>query len=577
MEYEGQGSIRSLGDLLRQSCDRWGEKTAIRHHIGGKIEDISFKRLLDLSFEFAKAFDAEGLKRGDRCSIFSENCLEWAVADWAAQTLGIVTVPIYPTLPADQAEYIVRDSASKLVLVGSPELDERIKSSSSVRTIALCGESGLAASAKNSKLSRESWIEGISAIEPEETATIIYTSGTTGQPKGAVLPHRAFIHLSIAILDTLPINDKDTFLSFLPISHVYERFAGHVLPIAVGATIAYAQSLATLAKDMTTFKPTVMLCVPRFLEATMNKIVDGAEKLPGLRRKLFHLAWQQGTAKHHRRFAPLSPLLDKIVASKIRERTGGRIRFFVSGGGALPKHVADFYFAFGLPILQGYGLTETCAATCVNHPDHNRPETVGEPIRGVSVKIAGDGEILIRGPSVMTGYHNLPDATAEAIDADGWFHSGDIGLFDGPYLRITDRKKDILVLGNGKNVAPQPIENKLRESALIGEAVLFGDGMQYVCAMIVPDLERVQALAAEHGVKSENIDEILKLDAIRSAIKGHIDQVNRGLADFEKVKRHEIVNAKFSVESGELTPSMKVKRKVVKERYADVIRRMDRD
>jgi long-chain acyl-CoA synthetase len=271
-------------------------------------------------------------------------------------------------------------------------------------------------------------------------------------------------------------------------------------------------------------------------------------------------------------FAPFAGLLDKIVGKKIRERTGGRMRFFVSGGAALPPHVAEFYMAFNLTVLQGYGLTETTAATCINHPYRNRYWTVGEPLPGVEVSIASDGEILVRGPSVMLGYYHLPEETAKAIDADGWFHTGDIGEFEDKHLKITDRKKDILVLANGKNIAPQPIENKLKESAYIAEAVLFGDGNEYVYGLIIPNLERLREEFPEAG----DDEALVKNEQVRAKIKAEIDQVNRTLADFEKVKKHALLNAAFSVETGELTPSMKVKRKVVREKHADLIRSLER-
>ena len=308
----------------------------------------------------------------------------------------------------------------------------------------------------------------------------------------------------------------------------------------------------------------------------MDKILDGVKKQPPLRQKLFRLALSQGTARAHGKFAPLAGVMDGLVGAKIRERTGGRIRFFVSGGAALPRHVADFYHAFGLTVLQGYGLTETTAATCVNHPDpaRNKPHTVGEPLPGVEVGLAADGEILVRGPSRMLGYYHLPEATAEAIDSEGWFHTGDIGEWEGPCLKITDRKKDILVLANGKNVAPQPIENLLRESPLIGEVVLFGDGHEYVYALVIPNFERLRAAL---GATDAETDSHLagRADA-RALVKAEIDRVNQGLADFEKVKRHAVLAATFSIETGELTPSLKVKRKVVREKFKDVLVGLER-
>lgn len=567
--------ILSLGAMLRESCAKWGDKTAIILPTKPRTH-VSYSELYEKVFRTASALHSLGLRAGDKVNLFAENCLEWAVTDWAAQTLGVITVPIYPTLPGDQASYIVKDSGSKFVFAGSNELIKRLNGLVDARLMLLAGDDSLAALANTATMDREAWEAGIGAVDAHGLATIIYTSGTTGDPKGAMLSHDAFTVLCKNILETIPVNDRDTFLSFLPLSHVYERFAGHVLPISLGATIAYAGSLATLGTDMKEVQPTIMLCVPRLLEATRERILDNVAKSPPLRQFLFKLALEQGRKHLAKGFAPLHGILDSVVAAKVRERTGGKLRFFVNGGGALPAHVADFFRPLGIDILQGYGLTETCAATSLNHPETNIPSTVGEPIKGMEIKIADDGEILIRGVGVMKGYFNHPEATAEAIDADGWFHSGDIGEFVGKHLKITDRKKDIIVLGNGKNVAPQKIENTLRESRYIKEAALFGDGQPYICGLIVPDFDHLAAYAKEAGIEASNTEALIQLEAVKALIKKEIDRVNHGLSDFEKVKKFEIIGRPFSVESGEMTPSLKLKRKVVRERFADLISSMQR-
>jgi long-chain acyl-CoA synthetase len=311
-----------------------------------------------------------------------------------------------------------------------------------------------------------------------------------------------------------------------------------------------------------------MCAVPRFFENFRQRIVDNAQKETTLKRRLFELALSQGAKRSLGKFAPLSGITDKLVGSRIRSRTGGRMRFFVSGGAALSPQVTEFYSAFGLTILQGYGLTETTAATCLNRYEDNRPWTVGPPIEAVEVKTAEDGEILVRGTAVMKGYHRLPEATAEAIDAEGWFHTGDIGEFDGPNLKITDRKKDIIVLGNGKNVAPQKIEAKLVESEFVSEAVLFGDGMEYVCALIVPNFDRLRPWLLERGHHESDPTEAVALEDVKALFKEEVVRANKTLADFEKVKRHCLLGTVFSVETGELTPSLKVKRRFVREKYA---------
>ncbi len=386
------------------------------------------------------------------------------------------------------------------------------------------------------------------------------------------MPHRAFVHLAETVRNDgrVKINNHDTFYSFLPMSHVYERAAGQFMPIGVGATIAYSKSLAAIASDLIKVKPTYMLCVPRFLESFRDKVLDSVRKSSSTKQKLFAFALDQGIKKAKGEFAPLSGLMDKLVMSKIRERTGGNITAFVSGGAALAPAVAEFYMALGTNILQGYGLTESTGGSFLNRPDNNKYWTVGEPL-GCESKIAEDGEILLRGPGIMLGYHNQPEETALAIDAEGWFHTGDIGEFEGKNLKITDRKKDLLVLGNGKNVAPQPIENKLKASEFISEAVVLGDGMEYCIALIIPQFEHVrQHLRLDETTKlSEN-------DLAKALIKSEIDKINKTMANFEFVKKHALLDTPFTVDSGELTPSLKVKRKVVKEKYAAVIATLGR-
>jgi len=551
--------------MLRRTVRREPQKVAMLNPGKDGFAEITYAQLFDRVTRYAEVLKELGLRRGDKVCMLSENCAEWAFADWACQCTGIVLVPIYPTLPADQVDYIVRDSEAKFVLAGAPEQMTKVECIDGVGSILLKGESSLDSRAAGAT-PQVTWLEAeIDATKSGDLCTIIYTSGTTGQPKGAMMPHGAFIHVCEVAQKQIPLSGADTFLTFLPMSHVYERVAGQCLPICLGATIAYSKSLASLAGDMLKVKPTVMLCVPRFLESFRDRVIDGVSKAPPLRQKLFAMAMAQGVKKGQGKFAPFAGLLDKIVMSKLRERLGGRMRLFVSGGAALPKHVAEFYLGAGLTVLQGYGLTETSGGTCINHPDRNKYWTVGESL-GMEIKIAPDGEILIKGPALMLGYYNLPKETAEGIDTEGWFHTGDIGEFEGSNLKITDRKKDLLVLGNGKNVAPQPIENRLRESNFISEAVVLGDGMEYCIALIVPNFETVRTalrLPAD-AVLSDNPE-------AKALIKKEIDRVNKTLANYEVVKKHVLLDAPFTLEGGELTPTLKIKRKVVREKYADKI------
>lgn len=569
--------ISTLGIIFRTSCRKYADKVALRVPGPNGYEDVSYRQLNQKVRGFAAALKGLGLSTGDRLAMQSENCVEWALTDWACQCLGIILVPIYPTLPTDQAQYIVSDAGAKIVIAGGADQAEKTKGMPGVEVIQLRGtDDSLAARAAQGELTEEELDAAIDATSPDGLATIIYTSGTTGNPKGVMLPHSALSWECNEVLHFLPITHTDTFFSFLPLSHVFERVAGHFVPITCGATIAYAKSLASLANDIQAVQPTIILAVPRFVEAMRDRILDGVSKAPPQRQKLFHAMLSQGTARFHGKSAPLAGLLDKIVATKVRARLGGRLRFFVAGGAALAPHVAEFYNAFGIEVLQGYGLTETCAGSCITLPGEKNYWTVGRPIGRIEVKLAADGEILIRAPSVMRGYYNLPEDTAAVIDAEGWFHTGDIGEWEGPYMKITDRKKDLLVLANGKNVAPQPIENKLKQSDFISEAVLFGDGSEYCYALINPNFEALRKHVSDLGMKAPADDEMVKLDAVKALLKKEIDAVNKTLADFEKVKKHVLLNAAFSVDTGELTPSMKVRRKVVREKFAEQLASMVR-
>lgn len=559
-----QGGAQSIPEMLRRTVGKFPTKVSHKYGGGAQRHELTFSQFYDRVHAFARGIAGLGVKQGDHVVILGESSIEWALIDWACLSLGVVTIPIYPTLPADQAQYIVHDCRAVRAFVQDSKLAAKLEGVPVTLFSDVPSEKGL---------SKAEWESGIEAVKLDDLATIIYTSGTTGVPKGAMLTHRAFVELCDGIMRTIAIDHRDTFLSFLPLSHVYERFAGHILPVACGATIAFTASAATIAGDLQKMQPTIMTCVPRLLDAFKGRIVDSIRKEPPIRQKLFALALDQGLKRSKGQFAPLFWLTDRLVGAKIRARMGPSMRFFVSGGAALPTHVSDFLIAFGVMVLQGYGLTETCAASSLNRPDNNRPWTAGEPLEGVEMKIAPDGEILIRGSGLMVGYYNLPEATAQAIDSEGWFHTGDIGEFDGPSLKITDRKKDILVLGNGKNVAPQSVENRLKESVWINEAVVFGDGMEYCVALVVPEFDRFRDLL---GRKEATSDELAADPAVKEKIKQEVDAANKQMADFERVKRHYVVPKPFTVDDGELTPSLKVRKRVVKDMYADALKSMEK-
>jgi long-chain acyl-CoA synthetase len=386
---------------------------------------------------------------------------------------------------------------------------------------------------------------------------------------------------ALAVLRRIPVSETDRFLSFLPLPHVFERLVGFYFPLAAGAEIAYAGSLFTVQGDMADAKPTIMASVPRLYESMAGRIADTGAKLPPFRRRLFDWALRVGREVGVRRIErrPVGPLpalrhalADRLVLAKIRERTGGRMRYFVSGGAPLMRETAEFFAAIGLTILEGYGLTETSPVITFNPPDQIKLGTVGRPIDGIEVRLAPDGEILCRGHNVMQGYYNKTEATREAIDPEGWFHTGDVGVLDADgYLSITDRKKEILVLSNGKNVAPAPIEARLKTSPFIAQAVLLGDRQNVVSALIVPEFERLRQWAKEAGIATEDNAALIADPRARRQIKSEIDRLSKELADFEKPRRFALLQRDFTIDSGELTPTLKLKRRVIAEKYADII------
>ena len=589
-------AVDTLSKAFWRSVARHGEKTALLVKRDKQYRPITYTELGKRVYAFARALHELGVRKGDRVAILAENCPEWAITDWATLCIGAITVPIYPTLTAPQVGEILRDSEPKVLVVSDRK--QRRKASEAIegtplnpQIVCIEPDSGGEMPSFEQMLSQpgtltESDLQAVvGASQPSDIITFIYTSGTTGEPKGAMLTHHNLISNIEAVLEIIDWRPDDVFLSFLPLSHVFERMGGHFLPIYAGLTIAYAESLFTLANDMVTVKPTLMLGVPRFYASVMDRILASVRQMPPLRQKLLYRMLEVGKVyarcQREGRSAPLSVrlqhrLLDKLVASKIRERVGGRLRYFVSGGAALPKEVAEFFHAFGILILEGYGLTETSPVLTVNPPNAPRFGSVGKPIRGVEIRIAEDGEILARGPNIMLGYYNKPEATAAAIDPDGWFHTGDVGHMDSDgYLYITDRKKDIIVLANGKNVAPQPIENLLKQSELVQEAVVYGDGMSAPVALIVPNMDALRAFAKQHGIDAEG-DALLNHDAVQKRYRQELERVNRELADFQRLKGFRLVSQPFSIETGELTPTLKVKRRVVAEKYAHLLQEMAR-
>jgi len=593
-EFLNKTIPQSLGEIVRAFRDR----PVYLHKEGKEWKGITYGELDDRVSRLARGLLALGVTHGARVALLSENRPEWAIADLAIVSIGAVNVPLYSTLPPPQVEYILRDSeAIALIVSNEKQLAKALEVRESLpglrhilvmdppEELPECVTALTAVMERGAEADPADLEAAKQAVRPEDRATIIYTSGTTGDPKGAVLSHRNFMSNAHGAKWVFAITPDDLFLSFLPLSHVFERMAGHYLPLVVGARVAYAESIFAVQSNMVEVRPTVMASVPRLYEALHSRISDAIAKQPPGKRRLAHWALGVGGRYYSRKIAGETPGLldsflhlfaDLLVLAPLRERvTGGRLRFFISGGAPLPVETAKYLTAIGLHILEGYGLTETSPVICLNRIEKTRLGTVGPPIPGVEVKIAEDGEILSRGPHIMEGYFKKPEETEKAIDPDGWFHTGDIGVLDPDnYLRITDRKKDILVLANGKNVAPQPIEAKLKAIPYVANVVLFGDREPQVVALVVPDFEHLKRWAKEHGITETDPEALVALPEVKKLYRAELGKISDGLADFEQVRRFALLTRDFSQERDELTPTLKVKRRVVAEHYADEIARL---
>jgi len=534
-----------------------------------------------------------GIRRGDRVALISENRYEWVVADLAILGLGAVTVPIYATLTPEQCRAILADSETRAIFVSNavqlakvravqrdlPKLEFIIPIEPALaegpieRSWELVTGRGALARAADPLLFRE----GADAIEPDDLATIIYTSGTTGEPKGTMLSHANVSGNAEACLKVIALGPSDVSLCFLPLSHIFERMAGLYTMLAAGVSVAFARSIETVADDASGVRPTVMTGVPRFYEKVRMRVLENARSQPLLRRGIFYWALGEGLRKARahlagrRHFAPLAPLADRLVGAKVRARMGGRLRMGFSGGAALHPMVLEFFLAMGIPIIEGYGLTETSPVITLTPLGRERAGSVGPLIPGAEVKIGPDGEILTRSPYVMLGYWHNEQATEDAL-RDGWFHTGDVGFLDSDgYLHLTDRLKDLLVTSGGKNVAPQPIEARLKASKWITEAVLIGDHRPCIVALLVPNFERLESLARRNGWPFASRRELLARPEILAIVERRMNRLNESLAPFEQIKRFALLDQEMTQEGGELTPTLKVRRRVIHERHAELI------
>ncbi len=586
--------IETISQLFLNTVKSYPKDALMLHKRAGTYTPISTGDFAAWVKYFSLGLQAMGMERGDKLIIFADNSPFWLMTDLANLCLGGITVPIYTSLMPDQVKYIIDNSDAKVVVCGGAELWQKVEAvkgqlSKVEHYITLTegegSEGALSVEAVQDmgrELDREKpdlFEQTAAAVQPDDVASIIYTSGTTGLPKGVLLLHSNFLSNIRAVNEILEFSEKDTCLSFLPLSHVLERMVSFTYLYA-GCTIGYAESIETLGENLLELRPTIMVNVPRVLEKIYAKVIDNVLASPPLRRKIFFWAVEVGKQAGQRRLnhQPLPAglkfrhrLAHKLVFSKILAKTGGRVRFFVSGGAALSKDIAEFFYAVGLLILEGYGLTETSPVIAVNTFDHLKFGTVGPPIPGVEVKIAEDGEILTRGPHVMKGYYKMEAETDETI-RDGWFYTGDVGHLDEDgHLVITDRKKDIIVTAGGKNVAPQPIENLLKTDPYIESVLLVGDSRRFISALIVPNFDKLGEYARSMDIAFESSEDLVKEDRIVKFYQELIDRITPNLASYEKIKKVILMDRDFEIEKGEMTPSLKIKRNVVEAKFKDRI------
>ncbi|MEO6212414.1 MAG: long-chain fatty acid--CoA ligase [Vicinamibacterales bacterium] len=595
---EPASDIRTIADLPFHVMGRHPKPLLIGRAVGGTIQGMSTQEVFDRIRQLALGIASLGVSPGDRVAIISESRPEWILCDMAILALGAVTVPIYPTLSGAQARYILEDAGARLAIVSTRLQLEKVQE---VRHLLPALEAVVVfdegAAARASVLGLEEIIrrghervnaewgtarafrDAARAVTPGQLATIIYTSGTTGEPKGVMLSHASLLANLLAANEALDVGPEDVALSFLPLSHAFERMASF-LYLYAGVTVIFAESFDTIGRDLGLARPMMVTGVPRVYEKMQARILEKGQAAGGVKTRLFNWAIAVGTRRARatlrgKRVGPATAvqasLADKLVFSKIRDGVGGRLRITVSGSAPLPVSVAEFFAGIGLPIIEGYGLTETAPILTVNPPAALRAGSVGRAVGDVEIRIAADGEILARGTNIMSGYYNKPEATADVL-RDGWFHTGDIGVLDPDgYLAITDRKKDLLVTSGGKKIAPQPIEAILKRSPLVSEAVVLGDRRSYAAALIIPDFAALERRLKDLGrPPAERPDLVTRAD-VMALYQEIVDGLNRELSQYERIKRLAILPAEFSIDSGELTPTLKVKRKVVEEKYRQEI------
>ncbi len=584
----------TLTELLLSAIQRHDQAPALRYFVSeGTVRDLTYRQVWGVMRQVCGGLAAHGLTPGDRAALLAENRPEWALADYGCLWAGVVDVPVYSTLTAPQVAYVLRDSGAKLIFTSTAgQMRKVLEAARSypapVEVVVfdppdelpdgvVSWETFLTQGAERAAgWSEDEFVAKGMRVQPDDLATVLYTSGTTGDPKGVMLTHDNIASNVWASGNVLEIGPSDRTLSFLPVSHILQRMVDYLF-FDRGCTIAYARTIETVVEDMQVVRPTIVVSVPRLYE----KIYNGLMETRGLKRVIVDWACRVADRAGARRLggAELRGLLglqyrlaDRVVFRRVRDAVGGCVRFFVSGGAPLAPRLNRFFYSIGMTILEGYGLTETSPVTNVNSIEHFRIGTVGRPVAGTEIRIADDGEILVRGRQVMKGYYKDPETTHEAIDEDGWFHTGDVGEIDEDgFLRVTDRKKDLIVTAGGKNVAPQPIENRIKASPFVEQAVIVGDRRKFVSLLVLPAFANLEAWAEEHGLPVDDRAALLHHPEVRAHLEAEVRRSWGSLASFETPKKMAFLEEEFTIQNGLVTPTLKVKRRIIEERYADVI------
>lgn len=595
---------RTIPELFLQAVQRHDRSDFMRYKAGGDWAHIPAREFREEVELAAHGLITLGIEAGDRVALLSENRPGWAFADLATLSVGAWSVPIYTSLTAEEVQYILRDSGARACVVSNEtqlaKVEEVREECPDLRCVIVLDPSereeswlhtarGLVEKGREARKDSPGAVDRRrDAIDPEATATILYTSGTTGRPKGVMLSHRNLVSNALDSLESLAITSTDLHLSWLPLSHSFERLAGYYIMIHAGVSIAYAESIEKVADNLREVRPTLTTGAPRLYEKMYAAVLQSASDAGGVKKMIAFWARRVGIEyadaevdgngagtwlrlKHR--------VADRLVYAKIRDRVGGNIRFLVSGSAPLAPVIMKFFYAAGLPIIEGYGLTETSPVVSVNTFDHLRFGTVGRPIRNVEVRIEpdperpdGDGEILVRGPNVMQGYYHLPEKTAEVMTADGWFRTGDIGIVDGDgFLAITDRKKDLIKTSGGKYIAPQPIENELKTSRYVSQAVVVGNKRKYASVLIVPNFDNLSQWAAERSLPTDDLEKLFEEEPVGELYEQVLAKLNADRPSYETIKRFRLLSQDFTIEAGELTPTLKVKRGTIEEQYSDLI------